>query len=71
MTTKRIMEIEDEGAGFPDFYHGGQGFCSRSTREARARRAKSLIKLIRNEVYADGRTFEDHENLAKLRGRVI
>lgn len=71
MTTKRIMEIEDAGTGFPDCYHGGQGFCSRSTKEARAKRAEAIIKIVRDDLTPDGISFEDHERMARLRGRVI
>lgn len=71
MTTKRIMEIEDAGTGFPDCYHGGQGFCSRSTKEARARRAKAAAKLIERELTPTWASFEEAEAEARLRGRVI
>jgi hypothetical protein len=71
MTTKRILEIEDAGAGFPDCYHGGQGFVSRSTQEARIKRAKAIIAMVRRELGPSSATFEEAEAMTKLRGRVV
>jgi hypothetical protein len=71
MTTKRILEIEDAGAGFPDCYHGGHGFMSRSTKEARVKRAKAIIALVRRELEPSSVTFEEAEAMTKLRGRMI
>lgn len=69
MTTKRILEIEDAGTGYPDCYFGqGAVFASK---EARIKRAKGIVRLIERECVPTGATFEEEEALAKLKGRVI
>lgn len=69
MTTKRILEIEDAGIGFPDCYFGqGAVFASK---EARIKRAKGLVRLIERECETMDATFEQAEAASRLRGRLI
>lgn len=69
MTTKRILEIEDEGVGYPDCYFGqGAVFASK---EARIKRARGIVRLIERECEPVDATFEQVEALARLKGRVI
>lgn len=68
MTTKRILEIEDAGVGYPDCYFGqGAVFASK---ESRIKRAKRIVRLVEDDLMTRS-TFEQAEALAKLRGRVI
>lgn len=71
MTTKRILEIEDAGTGFPEFAHGGSGFKSRGAKLPLNIRTKKVLRKLHGDMGTAGRTFEDYEALAKLKGKVI
>ena len=59
MTTRQIIETDESSRPFP------------RDKDARMRRARLMVKLMREELTPSEHSFEDHEALAKLRGRVI
>jgi len=65
MTTRRIMEIEDDGSAMPGFVHSGQGFLVRRRRE----RVPTLVEEAELKRFQP--TLADIMMADRLMGRAI